>query len=133
MLTLDDIKATVAQIDFNDWHFHVGTYEDGQPYLQVLFYDKDRITGERELQRCRKWVLSFHMVNSEVVRTAFQAVMAAMKHEVEEAFRYKGRRIFNPHMDLDKLADAMVEGTVGVSLRDETNYVPSVTSIPTAG
>jgi hypothetical protein len=130
MLTLESIKETVAQIDFNDWHFHVGTYEDGQPYLQVLFYDKDRITGALELQRCRKWVLSFHMVNSEVVRTAFQAVKAAMMHELEEAFRYKGRRIFNPHMDLDKLADAIADGTIGVSLRDEAGYVPSVTEIP---
>lgn len=127
MQTLESIKAVVSDIQFNDWTFRVDTYSDGTPYIQVLFVDKDRITGNEEIQRCRKWVLSFHMVNSEIVRTAFKAVTAAMEHEVEEAFKYKGARIFNPHVDLDKLADNMLNGRVGVSLRDESGYKPTVT------
>jgi hypothetical protein len=131
MQTLESIKAIIAQCKFNDWYLHIGQYEnDGPLYLQVLFKDKDRITGKEEIQRCRKYVLSYHMTDSEVVRSAFQAVKAAMMHEVEEAFTYKGRRVFNPHMDLDNLAGAIADGTIGLSLREENNYVPSVTSIP---
>jgi hypothetical protein len=129
MQTLDTIKAVAAQIQYNDWKFHIGTYSDGTPYIQVLFLDKDRITGVEEIQRCRKWVLSFHMVNSEIVRTAFKAVHAAMDHELEEAFKYRGVRIFNPHMDLDSLAEAIHNHDVGIFLRENNNYVPSVTQL----
>lgn len=126
--TLDHIKAIVAQCSFNDWTFRVG--ESGStPYLQVLFVDKDRITGEEEIQRCRKWQLSYHGVDSETVRTAYKAVEAAMLHEVQEAFKYKGARIFNPHLDLDTLADAINAHDVTLSLRDESEYRPTVGSV----
>lgn len=124
--TLESIKAIVADCKFNDWTFRVDSYRDGTPYLQVLFLDKDRITGAEEWQRCRKWVLSIHMVNSEVVRTAFAAVKRAMLHEVEEAFTYRGARVYHPHMDLDLLADAMNHKVVKHSVRDEGNYTPTV-------
>lgn len=126
MQTIESIKSIVSDISFNDWMFRVGENSDGTPFIQVLFKDTDRISGSVEIQRCRKWQLSYHMVNSEVVRTAFKAVEAAMLHEVQEAFKYKGARVFNPHADLDQLADAMNSKVVGVSLRDETNYIPTV-------
>lgn len=124
--TLETIKSIINNVSFNDWTFRVGTNTDDSPYLQVLFIDKDRITGAEEIQRCRKWQLSYHMVNSEVVRTAFKAVEAAMLHEVQEAFKYKGARVYNPHVDLDSLADALNTKTVAISLRDESNYNPTV-------
>lgn len=124
--TLETIKSIVSNVSFNDWTFRVGTNADDSPYLQVLFIDKDRITGAEEIQRCRKWQLSYYMVNSEVVRTAFKAVEAAMLHEVQEAFKYKGARVYNPHVDLDSLADALNNRTVAISLRDESNYNPTV-------
>lgn len=103
MQTLHSVTEIVSKISFKDWKFLVK--DDGRIFIQILFEDIDRISGEVTLQRCRKWYLSPHMVNSEIVRTAFKAVMAAMEHEVEEEFKYKGARIFNPHMDLDNLVD----------------------------
>lgn len=129
MQTLESIKSVVENISFNDWMFRVGTSGDNTPFLQVLFKDIDRITGVEEIQRCRKWQLSYHMVNSEIVRTAFKAVEQAMLHEVQETFKYKGARVYNPHVDMDMLADAMNQRSVGVSLRDESNYNPSITSV----
>lgn len=126
MQTLESIKALVSECRFNDWMFRVDTYSDGTPYVQVLFMDKDRITGKEELQRCRKWVLSLHSTNSEIIRAVFKAVEAAMLHEVQEAFKFRGARIYNPHMDLEELADAINAKAVGLSLRDETTYVPTV-------
>lgn len=127
--TLESIKDTIAKCSFNEWTFRVGV-TDNTPYLQVLFVDKDRITGEEEIQRCRKWQLSYYMVTSELIRTAFKAVEAAMQHEVEEAFKYNGARIYNPHLDLEELAFAINNRTVSVSLRDEAEYKPSVGTLP---
>lgn len=128
MQTLESVKTIVANCSFNDWTFFVGLdpENDNRIYVQVLFKDKDRITGEDSIQRCRKWYLSAHMVNSEVVRTAFKAVEAAVIHETQEAFKYRGVRVYNPHMDLDALADAMLAGKVGVSLREDNGYMPTV-------
>jgi hypothetical protein len=126
MQTLESINALVAECQFNDWMFRVDAYGDGTPYVQVLFMDKDRITGKEELQRCRKWVLSLHSTNSEIIRAVFKAVEAAMLHEVQEAFKFRGARIYNPHMDLEDLADAINAKAVGLSLRDETTYVPTI-------
>ena len=128
MQTIESIKAVIADCQYNDWMFRVDTNEGGTPYVQVLFKDKDRITGKEEIQRCRKWMLSYHMGNSEVVRTVFQAIQGAVAHEVNEAFKYKGTRIFNPHMDYDELAQAIRGKVVGVQLRDESTYVPTVVS-----
>lgn len=128
MQTIESIKEVVSNISFNDWMFRVGTSGD-TPFLQVIFKDKDRITGVEEIQRCRKWQLSYHMVNSEIVRTAFKAVEQAMLHEVQEAFKYKGARVMNPHIDMDALASVINNHQVGVSLRDEHDYNPSVTNL----
>jgi hypothetical protein len=39
------------------------------------------------------------------VRTALAAAIMAEEHEVRERFRYKNRRVFNPHYDVEKLAE----------------------------
>lgn len=44
------------------------------------------------------------MVKSEVVATAMKAVLAAEEHEARELFKYRGKAIFNPHIDVDALA-----------------------------
>ena len=118
MQTIENIERIVSEISFKDWTIKIGQYECKTPYLQVLFYDNDRITGEPELQRCRKWILSYHMVDSEVVRTAFKAIEAAMLHEVQEEFKYRGVRVYNPHLDLDELVDSIKNKEIGISIRE---------------
>ena len=51
----------------------------------------------------RKWLLSTHMTDGEVVQTAFLALKVAMEHEMREQFTYKGQPLFDPHYDIDKL------------------------------
>jgi hypothetical protein len=48
-------------------------------------------------------MLSTFMTKSELVQTAFKAVMTASEHEIRETFTYKGRRIFGPHFDVEAL------------------------------
>jgi hypothetical protein len=77
----------------------------------------DRDTGQDTVVRGRKYVLSSHMTTSEVVQTAFMAVKQFQEHELRESFRYRGELVFNPHLDLDELADEMDRGHIPESVR----------------
>lgn len=103
-MTLAAMQALIDLIEYKDWEIRV-LEREGTPYLQVTFQGEDLVTGEVAEQRGRKWMLSPWMTKSEVVQTAFKAVLAAEEHEAREAFRYKGRTVFGPHFDVEALAD----------------------------
>ncbi len=87
------------------------TRMDGErPYLQVEAQVACSATGDVKTQRGRKWFLSPHMTRSEVVQTAFKAVMAWEEHEVREKFQYRGKAVFGPHFDVDALYALAVSG-----------------------
>lgn len=109
-------ESILSDVKYKDWAFHVevrsrvvdaakGLYASDY-YMQVRFPDADLVTGEVETQHGRKWILSEHMKKSEVVTTAFKAIITAEEHEIREKFRYRGRMIFGPHIDVDALHDA---------------------------
>lgn len=111
-MTLDDIKGMnrlwdiVSKCQFEDWTLYVGREAmGGRPYLQVRFVAPCNTTGEIKPQHGRKWFLSYHMSKSEVVQTAFKAVLTAMEHEVREKFLYRGAAIFCPHFNVDHLVE----------------------------
>lgn len=101
----ESMKAVIDEIKFKEWEIYFN--DDGAPYLQVRFKDRDFYTGRLEMQYCRKWKLTYKMVNNEIVRTAYKAVCAAVQHEVDECFTYKGVRPYHPHMDVDKLVEVL--------------------------
>lgn len=65
----------------------------------------------------RKWMLSPHMVLSEIVSTAYAAYERAEIHETKEAFRYKGAAVMGPHQHMDELADLMNRGILHDEIR----------------
>lgn len=69
------------------------------------FYVQVRIPSSNPYDGCRKWYVSSYSTPSEVVQTAFKAVMTALEHEVRETFQYKRKSIFAPHFDVDVLAE----------------------------
>jgi hypothetical protein len=76
----------------------------GYWYLQVEDHKAiDNVTGEPCSWKGRKWLISKHMTDGEIVQTVFKAVMTAAEHELREAFMFNGQPIFDPHYDLDKL------------------------------
>lgn len=88
----------------------------GRLYLQIQFDDIDNITGLKGYRaHCRKWYLSNHMTKQELVRTAWKAYEAAVIHEAQEKFLYKGRMIYGPHIDVEALWEVapVVEHRVG--------------------
>lgn len=102
MLKLEEIVAIVKEIKFLDWKFFIMEKGDGF-LLQIKFFaaDSTQPGAEPVLQSCRKWYISSHSVKAEVVRTAWKAVEAAVLHEAQEEFKYRGVAIFNPHLDPD--------------------------------
>lgn len=52
-------------------------------------------------QRGRKWYVSPHATDREIVGTLFAACLAYNEHELREQFLYMGEPIFGPHLTLD--------------------------------
>ncbi len=105
-MTFQDFKYIVSQISFRDWEFR--TMEKGDGYLlQVRFMSPDSTSDNPTpvLQSCRKWYVSTHASKAEVVRTAWKAIEAAVIHEAQEQFQYRGTAIYNPHLDPDSVTE----------------------------
>jgi hypothetical protein len=75
----------------------------GGTFLQGTYYDADVHTGFIARQTTRKWPMSPHMTDSEVVQTAFKCVLTSREHDTRERFTYKWQRIFSPHFDVEDL------------------------------
>lgn len=72
-------------------------------YLQIAYDSKCSKTGEVDHWKGRKWYLSEHMTDDEVVKTAYVAFEAAVKHEILEGFKVDGKILFNPHVNFEAL------------------------------
>ena len=107
MLSLSDIRQIALQLRYKDWGFRILGNGQSAPDLQLQWMGPDSETGELAEQHSRKWRLSFYMTRSEIVQTAFKAVLTAEEHEVREHFRYRGAAILGPHFDVDQLVEMM--------------------------
>jgi hypothetical protein len=104
MKTLAELEFLIAQINYKPgWRITVHGTDGGGFYLQIRFESEDPCTHVVGEQSGRKWFLSPHMTDGEVVQTALMAVLAAEEHEAREFFTYRGRAIFGPHFNLQKL------------------------------
>ena len=108
MKTKADFEKILENVTFNDWRFVIDYdtimgFRTERCYLQIRVDGVCNMSGEPFAWGSRKWFLSPYMTRSEVVQTAFKAVMTAMEHEVREQFMYRGQTIFDPHYDVDKL------------------------------
>lgn len=103
-----EFAKILGQITYKPgWYFRNGI-EDGRMWVQVGVTEEaeiafDPIAGEKVPWRGAKHYLSPHMCRQEIVSTVLHAIERAEMHEVHEWFRYKGRSIYNPHLDPDAL------------------------------
>lgn len=101
------------------WRVIIEVTPEADYFLRVLAEDgTDNVTGTPTTWKGRKWPLSFHMTDGEVVQTAFLATMTAVEHEVREMFSFQGQTIFDPHYDIYKL----------VALRSQPNALKERTA-----
>lgn len=97
------LHDTIAKIAYKDWTFRVGKDGIGLWFLQVAARDFDVRTDEPIVWSGRKWRVSMHMTESEIVQTALKAALTAEEHETREKFLYNGRAIFGPHFSVARL------------------------------
>ena len=103
------VKTILERVDISPILYdrgHFALYQKGDGYLLQFRYcevDSYDPTGEPQEQRCRKWYISPYSTTTEVVRTAYKAVQASMEHRLGEHFTYQGKRIHDPHRDVDAL------------------------------
>ena len=76
---------------------------NGRLYFQIECWREDAITGEMGYGYGGKAYLSPHASTSELVQTIFGLYKGYVEHEAREFFKYKGRRIFGPHMSVEAL------------------------------
>lgn len=107
--TFEDVQQILANVAYKQgWHLRVIEKRSDVVLCQWLFSAPDiNDGGIPVLQSCRKWFVSLYSTDSEVIRTAYLAVVQAEMHELNENFTYKGARLFDPHTDLDALAGYM--------------------------
>lgn len=77
--------------------------EDGRIFLQVFYEAFCTKTGELQPWSGRKWYLSDHMTEDEIIKTGYCAFEAAVKHEIMEGFKVDSIVLFNPHVDYNEL------------------------------
>lgn len=119
MQNKETLAALVGDCQFENWNIHLA-YDGDRPYVQVRFLEKDEFSDRVEMQHGRKWMLSYHMCDSEVVQTVFAAVERAMMHEVKEKFKFRGRRIYNPHQSVHALWE-LAGKKANIEVRDNRN------------
>lgn len=90
------IGSILSAIRYKNWSFEVGRSGEAV-WLRCSFVE------DGHLWHSRKWLVSQHATDSEVIQTVFLAVKTAEEHETREKFLYQGRAIFGPHFDADAL------------------------------
>ena|SRR6478609_9931979 len=107
-LTTQEIIEILSKVTYKNWTLRV--IEKGDAVLaQWIFMAPDNHNkAVMEEQRCRKWYISRFSTPSEVIRTAYLAVVAAEAHERDENFLVDGVEIFNPHTNLFHLTSYML-------------------------
>lgn len=109
MKTIEDVEDIVDNVQLDDFgHFLVRFYagQDKVMYIQHAYARPDALTGELGWGYGRKWHVSPHATESEIVLTCLKAAITDAEHEVREGFRYKGACIFQPHIDVNALVEA---------------------------
>lgn len=75
----------------------------GRVFIQITYKAPCGKTNKTEEWRSRKWYLSEHMTDDEIIKTAYLAFEIAVKHEILEGFKVNGKSLFNPHVNYTDL------------------------------
>lgn len=118
------IEDILSRVDLGDvlyerWSFRVLPIAHGF-LLQLVYWERDTEVGRHPdpvEQHARKWYVSPHSTATEVVRTAYKAVLTSLEHRLGEHFRYGGQKPYNPHFDVEELRYLDRRG--GVDVRED--------------
>lgn len=72
-------------------------------YIQIEYIAPCTKTNENLPWKGRKWYLSEHMTDNEIIFTVYTAYKMAIEHELMEGFKIDGIILVNPHVDYKEL------------------------------
>lgn len=75
----------------------------GRFYFQIKCLRRDVITGEMGYGYGGKAYLSPHATDNELIQTVFGLYKGYWEHEARENFKWRGRRVFGPHISTEAL------------------------------
>lgn len=100
----------ISRITYPNIKFEITT-EKGRCFLRIKCDNTTcNITGIPTAWNSRKWRLSPHMTDMEIVNTAFLAIITALEHEARELFRVDGIALMDSHRDLNQVLEFMKTG-----------------------
>lgn len=98
------VRQITNQITLPDaLQLRVADHPEGRTFLQIYKEGICNRTQEPYREGGRKWDVSAHATESEIVLTVFKACMTFVEHEYREQFKYKGYCILDPHTSVDAL------------------------------
>lgn len=101
------------------YKFHLGN-QHGRWSVWVSPRDgTDNVTGAPLTWKSRKWPLSEHMTDSEVVQTLLLATLTAVEHETRELFTFDSQTVYDGHLDVHSLVALRQGAGGGLDVRDE--------------
>lgn len=107
------LAAIVERCEYPVFSFVTGMDGDAeapQYWLRVECNDGFCTKTGEPMNWCgRKWRLSQHMTDGEIVFTAFKALLTALEHEAREMFKFDGVTVADPHVDVHKLVEFLRE------------------------
>lgn len=106
-MNLQQLGSILSAIELTDGgSYEFSALEEGEHlFLRYREYAQDSFKQVPQWlwQSGRRWYVSRHATESEVVQTALLAVLQFREHEVREHFRYNGARCFGPHIAVEAL------------------------------
>lgn len=104
-MNYDELELLVDQLSYKPGTRILLGYRQitNQYYLQVECERIDITTGRMGVGRGGTYVVEPGATLSEVVQAVFGLVRNYEEHEAREWFKYRGRRVFGPHMDVEAL------------------------------
>lgn len=105
MKTLDELGVLIARCQYPGFEFKLSV-QGGEPWVQIVCPEGvDTVTGAPVAWKGRKWKLSYHMTDTEVVQTLWAAVQRALLHEASELFKFDQVALFDRHISVHRMVE----------------------------
>ena len=105
-ITLEKLEHIISEIDaeYQGKKFLIFYGEDnGKLWIQVGTERPDTYTGEIGIGKGGQAKVSEEATHDEVVKKIFGMCLDYVEHETREGFKWRGRRVFNPHVTIEAL------------------------------
>lgn len=102
---LHEILAILKECEFPGYWILARAGENNNCYLYAQYWEQDSRyqDGGEELQTTREWLVTPEQIKGQIVQTAFKCILTSKEHSTRENSHYRGKAIFGPHFDVDRL------------------------------